>query len=1025
VTTLPQPDPVPGSDPSILDTGGHVTAGRGFIQGTPPGVPGTSTLTSRLLLGIVGRQAGPEGVRRVLERAGMKDRRAALLTAGGRLFYQDKISLFDAAAAELRDPHIGLRLGPAAMEDPAAAPLRVLARAFGSPAALIRRISGLSMRFDTACVLRCVQVRPGSAVVGWKVLPPHQPSPVDCDYTLGVLAQIPVMFGMSPARVEHQGTCQAKGASECFYHMSWRETAGRVRNLLHWFARDERARGRESSARHRLQVLEEAASELASSAPLEELLDRIAAHADSAVHAPGHLLAVQLPTGGRHVRVRGTGDILAAALNQDDAAPDLADSALIGLPVLSVPVISAAHHYGVLAAVAHPGQEFVPGDTETLGAYARHAAAVLDSAGLLSEARDNAETSELLLEVARTLTEGSTVETVATAIAEAVPILAGASRSAVALWDAEAGQLRIAGLSGWEGELAEKAGQFMTTAQESPELASVLRSGTPLLVGRNGSLWARKVLTDFNVSAFLAVPILRGEQLGGLVVAYWGNKGAPESLDQALTKRLSGLACLAAVALENIRLLEDARWRALHDPLTGLPNRVLLEERLKASLARAHRDGRQVGLVFCDVNRFKRINDSLGHGAGDTALRHVAAQLTAAVRSSDTVARFSGDEFVILLASLDNESEAELLTARIRACLAEPLQLDGRDILVDVAVGTSVSASFPDNFHGEDALAEAARLLIEDADFQMYQSKALSRGQRPLARSKDSFRLEADLRGAAGRGELRVHYQPQIDVATNNIVAVEALVRWHHAELGLLPPGDFIPLAEESNLIGEIGSYVLAEACRAGAGWRTAGHDIEVSVNVSAAQFRSPEFTAFVQDTLQQTGFPAAALTLEVTESQTMSETYVDDSTLHALRALGTGISVDDFGTGYSSLAQLHTLPVTEVKIDRSFTARLAEEGAAAFIAGIVGLGHGLGLRVVAEGVETQAQLEAIRQMKCERAQGYLFSKPVDAATVDTLLHSSVRPADTSAPSDPPSEPLPGSRTPGLPASRTSRKTAT
>ncbi|MCU1574970.1 MAG: hypothetical protein JWO93_3052 [Micrococcaceae bacterium] len=1000
-------------------------AGRGFIQGAPWVVPGTSTLTSRLLLRVVARQAGPEGVRRVLIRAGMEDRRAALLTAGGRLFYQDKITLFDAAAAELSDPHIGLRLGPAAMEDPAAAPLRVLARAYGSPAALIRRISGLSTRFDTACVLRCVRVGPRSAVVGWKVLPPHRPSPVDCDYTLGVLAQIPVMFGMSPARVEHRGICQVKGASECMFRLSWAEPpARRVQNLLRRFARDERARGKESSAQHRLQVLEEAASELASSAPLEELLDRIAAHADSAVHAPGHLLAVQLPTGGRHVRVRGTGDILAAALNEGSAAPDVAESTLVGFPVLSVPVISAAHHYGVLAAVAHPGQEFVPGDTETLGAYARHAAAVLDSAGLLSEARDNAETSELLLEVARTLAEGSTVESVATAIAEAVPTLSGASRSAVALWDAEAGQLRIAGHSGWQGELAEKAGQFMTTTQESPELASVLRSGTPLLVGRNGSPWAQKVLTEFDVNAFLAVPILTGDQLGGLVVAYWGSKGAPESLDQALTKRLTGLACLAAVALENIRLLEDARWRALHDPLTGLPNRVLLEERLEASLARAHRDGRQVGLVFCDVNRFKRINDSLGHGAGDTALRHVAAQLTAAVRSSDTVARFSGDEFVILLANLDNESEAELLTARIRACLAEPLQLDGREILVDVAVGTSVSASLPDDLLGEDALAEAARLLIEDADFQMYQSKALSRGQRPLARSKDSFRLEADLRGAAGRGELRVHYQPQIEVATNNIVAVEALVRWHHPELGLLPPGDFIPLAEESNLIGEIGSYVLAEACHAGAAWRTAGHEIEVSVNVSAAQFRSPEFKAFVQDTLQQTGLPAAALTLEVTESQTMSETYVDDSTLHALRALGTGISVDDFGTGYSSLAQLHTLPVTEVKIDRSFTARLAEEGAAAFIAGIVGLGHGLGLRVVAEGVETPAQLEAIRQMKCERAQGYLFSKPVDAATVDTLLRSSARPAHTPAPSDPPSEPLPESRTPSLPASRTSRETA-
>jgi diguanylate cyclase (GGDEF)-like protein len=222
--------------------------------------------------------------------------------------------------------------------------------------------------------------------------------------------------------------------------------------------------------------------------------------------------------------------------------------------------------------------------------------------------------------------------------------------------------------------------------------------------------------------------------------------------------RLTELASLAA--LDNSRLLEDARRQAMHDPLTGLPNKALLQDRLEASLARVGRDGRRVGVLFCDVNRFKRFNDSLGHGAGDTVLRHVAAQLQAAVRSSDTVARYSGDEFVILLPGLESEAEAEDLAGRVRTGLTEPLDINGRKIFVDVAIGASVSGLLP--HERTDTLSKAARLLIEDADFQMRRTKARARGQRPPAKNKDSLQLETDLRGAAGRGELRVHYQPKL-----------------------------------------------------------------------------------------------------------------------------------------------------------------------------------------------------------------------------------------------------------------------
>lgn len=960
------------------------------MPGITRAVPGTSTVTTRVLLHVVAEEVGPEGVDRVLERAGLSEQAAQLESVGGRISYPDKLRLFESAAAELADPRIGLRLGPASFRDPAIEPLRRLGRATGSPAAAYRGISQFSTRLDSAAVFRCDRAEQSSASLTWKVLPPHSPSRIDCDYNVGFLAQIPVLFGLAPARVEHGTICQLDGGPECIYDVTWTAPRlQRLRFLLGKLKAEKPSTGRRSTAEHRLRTLEGAASDLVSTAPLEEVLDRVLVRADSAVHAPGHMLAVRLPAGGRHVRIRGTGSVLAAELEDDGVTLSRGSGALAGLPVLSVPVASSKHFYGVLAAVAHNGQEFFPGDTEALAAYARHAAISLDIAGVVAEAREHGETAQLLLDVSRALAQHSTVQALAGSIAKAVPALSGADRSAIALWDHEKGHLRIAGMSGWHGDLADQVANFQTTPQDSPELSELLTSGVPLLLDGKSSAWARKMLADFAITALAAVPIMAGNQLTGVVLAHWVEQ-SPGSLEGALTERLGGLAGLAAVSLEKIRLLEDARRQALHDPLTGLPNRALLENRLETALAQAGPNGRRVGLLFCDVNRLKRINDSLGHAAGDSVLRHVAARLGIAVRDSDTVARYSGDEFVILLPDIQNPLEADHVAARVRTSLAEPVELLGRKVFVDVAIGTSVSGPLPGE--GTDSQSESARLLLEKADFEMYQSKARARGQTPPGvQRKDYLRLETDLRGAAARGELRVQFQPQIDVATHAIVAAEALVRWHHPELGLLSPGEFIPLAEDSNLIAEVGAHVITQACRAGAHWRAAGYPIEIAVNVSAVQLGSTGFPAFVRDTLARTGLPAAALTLEVTESQAMSESTVNDDNLRDLRSAGVAISIDDFGTGFSSLAQLHRLPVTEVKIDRSFTSRLAEGGSSGFVAGIVGLGHGMGLRVVAEGVETPEQLDALRAMGCERAQGFLLGKPVDASVLEEQLRAGRR----------------------------------
>lgn len=967
---------------------------------TDKAVPGTSTGITRVLLRVVTDDAGPDGVDRVLLRAGLSDRRDQLLSADGRISYPDKLRLFDAAADELADPRIGLRLGAMSLQDDALEPWRRLGREQGSPAAAFRGVSPFSTRFDSATLLACHRAEDGSASLSWKVLPPYKPNRVDCDAQMSFLAQVPVLFGLPRAHVAHGDACQVTGASECRYEVTWTvPPLQRFCGLLRKPAPNKRLSDPRSVAEHRLRTLEGAAADLASMDSLEEILDRILDRTDSAVHAPGHLLAVRTPGGGRHVRTRGLGDVLAAGLDENGTALSPGSSILDGLPVISAPVESAKRFYGVLAAVAHTGQQFFPYDAEALASYAQHAAVSLDIAGVVAEAREHGETAHLLLNVSGSLAQHSTVLSLASTIADAVPTLSGADRSAIALWDPEGERLRIAGMSGWHGESAERLGSYIVAAQDSPELTQLLASRAPMLVDRGGSDWARGMLDEFDISALAAVPILTGGQLAGIVLAHW-TWADPATLNGALTDRLSGLAALAAVALERIRLLEDARRQALHDPLTGLPNRALLEDRLEACLARAARDGNQVGLLFCDVNRFKRINDGLGHGAGDSVLRHIAAQLQGAVRDGDTVARYSGDEFVVLLPDLDAPSRVDHVAAMIRSSLAKPVEIDGRKVFVDIAIGSTVGGVNP----GDKASshAEAGRRLVAKADFEMYRAKARARGHTPPRNQRtDYLRLESDLRGAAARGELRVEFQPQFDMATKSVVGAEALVRWEHPELGPLAPGEFIPLAEDSNLIAEVGAHVLSVACLAGAGWRAAGHSTEIAVNVSSVQLSDATFPSLVREILSRSKLPAAALTLEVTESQAMTDSPVNDRNLRELRDLGVGISIDDFGTGYSSLAQLHRLPVTEVKIDRSFTTRLGEDGSDAFIAGIVGLAHGLGLLVVAEGVETSDQLSALTKIGCDRAQGFLLGKPMDAPDFEVQLGSSCPALTTQQPAVP------------------------
>ena len=429
---------------------------------------------------------------------------------------------------------------------------------------------------------------------------------------------------------------------------------------------------------------------------------------------------------------------------------------------------------------------------------------------------------------------------------------------------------------------------------------------------------------------------------------------------------------------------ERIDFLAHHDSLTELPNRALLNDRLEMAINTARRRGEKVGLLFIDLDRFKNINDSLGHAAGDQILRETAERLSMAVRTDDTVARLGGDEFVVLLPRVRNERSMVEVAIKLREEILRPFILEDMPLHLSPSIGIAV---FPDD--GEDAST-----LIKNADAAMYLAKEKGRNNYQFytpvlnARTLDRLKLEYDLRFALEQGQFELHYQPQIIAGTKKLYGAEALVRWRHPERGLVPPNHFIPLAEEIGLIIPLGAWVIAEAARQIKVWHQAGFaDLVVSVNISALQFHQAGFLAEVQSLLAQAGTEPSSIELELTESMLMSDMEVSIQVLQAFRALGYRIAIDDFGTGFSCLNYLRRLPANILKIDQSFVRDMQTDSASlAIVTSIINLAESLGMDTIAEGVETADDYALLESQGCRLMQGYYFSKPLPSAQFEVWL---------------------------------------
>jgi len=1004
----------------------------------------SGALTS-VVVRYVRNRAGAHGVEQMLLLAGEHRPVADLENPTSWSSHDELIALFDAAARVTGDGLVGRHVGEEMLRQHDGTEVANLLRSLGSPGELLRNVAAAAAKFSTVSTMEPLEVGDAHAVVRAITRPGFVRHAHLCEFTKGLLSQVPVLFGLVPAVVA-ESECQARGGRFCLYSVAWEarqwSTFVDERASLYTLAwRDEgvveaqaelqldedtQIAGLERQIAQltaRLEGVYSTAADLLATDDLDGVLGRITTRAAHAVNAPRYLLVVQTaPDAPYRLHHHGFSDEEAQALADELLAEHPDDR---GGSRLIVDIASSRRRYGRLAAVYPEGSQFFAGEHQMLAVYADYAATALDVVTALDEARRSNATASALLEFSRTLSTAVSVDQVAEALAATVPVVVGADRATVMLWDPATELLTVraatpphsqpstsqrvdlvahapdpdgpwvAGTPPPRGAPAAEAP--VTGGTDNPAPIAVHPGQTPLLervrhsreivvVDRStDDPYLRTVLAATGTSTSVIAPMFSSEEFLGVVTANFdAPTGARLHHDHDLHERLTGLADQAATALQNARLIEQVSHMAWHDALTGLPNRRLLEDRVNQVLHRAQRTGEAVCMFFVDLDRFKHVNDTLGHAAGDELIQHVARRLSDTVRRQDTVARLGGDEFAVLLPGLSDPAAIDQLAHRALEVLNQPYVVAGQEVHTSASIGVAVA---PHHGNSYDELLSAA-------DAAMYRSKGLGRNTFHVftgtADPSGDVQLEADLHHAIERGELFVLYQPFIDLQTTSVVGVEALVRWTHPGRGVLEPDAFISLAEESDLIVQIDSWVVREACRQIQRWHRDGLPLlRLAVNVSTRDLSSSAFIDTVADVLAETGLDPQLLELEVTERVVMDDAGVMRQNVERLESIGVRFSIDDFGRGNSALNRIGTFPVSTLKIDQSFVQVLGpKEESSALVSAIISLARTLGVDCIAEGVETSHQSRVLLQRGCTTAQGFFFSPPLLPGDVERMLET-------------------------------------
>lgn len=934
----------------------------------------TAGITTRLIIEEMRRWGGDDAVVRLLDLAGEPGDVDELCDERSWWSYETKVALLEAAAELTGDPHIARQIGGALLRSRIGRALLPMLTLLGSPAQLLRSIGRAGAKFSTVADVELLASGRRSATISYRLHPGYRTSRHDCDLTIGLLAHVPAIYGLPPAAVTHTH-CQVDGASECVYELTWRPRR-------RWHRSTPPPVADSTEVQQRFDALQQTVADLVAATDLQTVLPAIARRASGAVQAERFLVVVQVEDepaprvyseGFTPEQASQVGRLL---LDGRDLPPAIGS-------VLSAELKSARRRHGVLAAFLDGRFDFLESEQELLESYARLGASALDSATAVAAAREGRQTAEVLLGFARQLLTTEGTDAVTRLTAEAAQSIGGCDRATVWLWNKDAGALALAGHAGWPADVVRRMRSLAIRPGETPELADLLKNPTqPLLfTAETAGVHLRHMIEEYGCQALAVVPMATPADLHGVVIAAWMRGGTPTPVDAPPFARLAGIADQATTALQRAALLDQVQWQASRDELTGLTNRRYFGLLLRETLQRVTATG-TAGLLFLDLDRFKHVNDTLGHSAGDMLLQAVAGRLQRCVRTDDVVARLGGDEFTVLLPVGRGGEELTAVADKILHAFSEPIEVAGQPVLVRPSIGGVVVT--PDR-------ADPTELLRE-ADIAMYAAKRA--GGARMVIYDDAYNseisqlaLEAELHHAIVGGQLSVVYQPQIELWSGAAVGAEALVRWDHPVHGRLVPADFLPLAEETGLIVALDLQVLRRAVHDALTWQRTGRALRVAVNISARTLADEKLLPTVTGLLTETGLPPGTLELELTEARAFADRGRVASAIAALRDHGVSLALDDLGLGHNALRRLQ-LPVRRLKVPRSFVAELPSGGAGAhLVEALVRLGERLDLAVIAEGVETVEQAEALRAVGCREAQGFFFGHPADAGDLPFVSH--------------------------------------
>jgi diguanylate cyclase (GGDEF)-like protein len=932
---------------------------------------GGDVLTQFLLEYLEGNT--PEGTLEAVYRLVDVSRKVSTVTdAAAWTPYQERRSLLEAAGVVLGGgPDALTRVGQCVFDSIRNPQRMEMLRSLGSPAAVYEALPSFVGLYAPAFTMATELLGPNECRVEMRMVAPNEPFPELCALGFSMASTLPQLFGCSVAEVTHE-SCLCDGAPCCSALLRWDPPDGEK-------AEKNGAEMQIRLLEARLDELQRTVAELGSGDGLQHVLARVMAGAMRAVQAPVFILDIKASaTSRRFIRTKGIGEFEGAevtrGLHEEEETVPVAN-------VLVTDVASEQGHYGYLVAMRPEVNGFDSQERSVLESYSRLAASALDAEAAVVEARRQAMMAQALLTLSGSLGSLATSEEMAQHLARTIPSVIDCDRAIVSL-ALSAGETTWAFATygfdaGIEAELRGIEPQSFIGSLDSwmyRHPVDAPAGGLSATLVSSGSLAAR----SHGIS-------LNGELFGWITIDVTAR---PERLDDDLetAERLRGLAGQTAIAIYNTRLLEEIRYQALHDSLTGLPNRVLILDRVERAMARARRDHVDMALLFIDLDGFKDVNDDLGHRIGDDLLRSVAARFSGTLRESDTVARLGGDEFVVLVEGISLAAGPELVAERLLGVLAEPFDLGG---LNDRRIAVSVSASI-----GIAAgVRESTEELFRDADVALYRAKEAGKNGYVIFESEmyntmhSRHELELDLQAAVGTDQFFLCYQPIFTLSDMAVIGVEALLRWNHPTKGLLQPDEFISALEASGLITPVGRWVMRQACRQAMAWRQAGHDIKMSVNASARQLDADTLLNDVCQALDESGLPAESLIVEITETCLMRDAKGALLQLNALKSLGVRIAIDDFGTGYSSLAYLQQFPVDSLKIDRSFISGMGKSAEGdTLIHTLIQLGKALKLETLAEGIEEIDQLTQLRGEQCDVGQGYLFSRPMVPEDIEKLL---------------------------------------